>query len=375
MKNKKSYLARRDCSHFTGDKPCEFHKTEGALCDGCARFAPDGKKILIIKLGAMGDVIRTTHVCAGLKTKYPGCRVTWLTAPGSGELLLNIDSIDRILEVSPESLAYLMAVEFDEVLSLDPSLEAAAIAEGLRSKEKKGFGVDSSGKLYPLNDEAKEWFLTGIFDDLKKGNAKTYQQMASETAGLNTKSPEMLINLFEKEKNSAFSFLNRNNIPCDRPIIGINTGAGGRWALKRWTREGFLGLIKLINSKTEASILLFGGPLEKDRNLWLMEKAPSVLYDTGTDNSPREFMSLLNLCDLVVSGDTFAMHAAAGLGKKTAAFFGPTSAAEIELYGRGVKIVAPVECVCCYREECGKNPSCMQLITPESVYDEIRRIL
>ncbi len=345
------------------------------MCFDCARFTLCGKRILIIKLGAMGDVIRSTHILGGLKTKYPGCHITWVTARGSGELLLNINSVDKTIELSAESAAYLAAVKFDLVLSLDPSLEAAGLAENICSKQKKGFGLDPAGKLYPLNKEAREWFLTGIFDDLKKANKKTYQEMVSDVTGIKEKNSRMIVNLSEKEKQSGADFLAENKIPGDKPVIGINTGAGGRWKLKRWTREGFLELINLINSKTEASILLFGGPLEKNRNLWLMEKAPSVLFDTGTGNSPRNFLSLLNLCDIVVSGDTFAMHAAVGLGKKTVALFGPTSSSEIELYSMGEKIVSPAECVCCYKEECDKNPSCMQLITPEKVYETIRRLL
>ena len=369
------YSIRTACRHFTGEKPCRFHKEEGAECPECGDYSPQSERILLIKLGAMGDVIRTTFLLPGLREKYPDCHITWITEKGSSELLLNIDMLDSVMELSPETLAYLMAIEFDIVFSLDPSLPGGALAKIVRAKVKKGFGLDSYGKLRPLDDASREWYLTGIFDSLKKKNRKTYQEMAADITGIKNKHSEVILNLSGKEKEFGRDFLKKHNIPQDKPVIGINTGAGGRWKLKKWTREGFLALISMLEADGNASILLFGGPLEKERNAWLMENSAGGVFDTGTDNTPREFMALLNLCDVLVSGDTFAMHAAVGLKKKTIALFGPTSSAEIELYGRGEKIVSPIECVCCYRADCSKSPNCMELIKPESVHGAVRRIL
>ena len=49
-----------DCRHFRGDMPCVFHKKTGVHCEGCADYDPLKERILIIKLGAIGDVIRST---------------------------------------------------------------------------------------------------------------------------------------------------------------------------------------------------------------------------------------------------------------------------------------------------------------------------
>ncbi len=162
------YSVRSDCRHFTGEKPCKFHKAEEVKCFNCGRYSPEGIRIHIIKLGAMGDVIRTTSLLPALKEKYPDCHITWITGEGSSELLLNIDQLDLVLELTPASLAYLQAVEFDLALSLDPSVEGAALAENIKAESKKGFGLSPSGKLYPFDKDAEEWRLTGIFDDLKK---------------------------------------------------------------------------------------------------------------------------------------------------------------------------------------------------------------
>ena len=61
-------------------------------------------------------------------------------------------------------------------------------------------------------------------------------------------------------------------------------------------------------------------------------------------HSLREFAAVINRCAVLVSSDSLAMHFGVALNKRLVVFFGPTSAAEIELYGLGEKLTAPLEC-------------------------------
>ena len=70
----------------------------------------------------------------------------------------------------------------------------------------------------------------------------------------------------------------------------------------------------------------------------------------------RHFAALLGHCDVVVTGDTLAMHLALALGRRTVVLFGPTSAAEIELYGLGEKVVPDMACLSCYKNELRFRP-------------------
>jgi heptosyltransferase-2 len=83
----------------------------------------------------------------------------------------------------------------------------------------------------------------------------------------------------------------------------------------------------------------------------------------------------VNLCDLIVTGDTLALHVAVALDKMVVALFGPTSAAEIDLYGRGVKLVSDAPCVGCYRTECDVLPTCMERISAQQVHGAILGLL
>jgi heptosyltransferase-2 len=77
----------------------------------------------------------------------------------------------------------------------------------------------------------------------------------------------------------------------------------------------------------------------------------------------------------VVTGDTTALHLAVGLRKKVVALFGPTCAQEIELYGRGEKIVSPLSCSPCYRRSCDRDPNCMKTVSAEEVLKATNRLL
>jgi ADP-heptose:LPS heptosyltransferase len=165
-------------------------------------------------------------------------------------------------------------------------------------------------------------------------------------------------------------------LPKGRPIIGINTGCGAVFPTKQWPRDNFMDLITILHEKTDSTLLLLGGPREREFNSFLLENCPQgALIDAGTKNNMTEFMGIIELCDLILSADSLAMHLAIGRKKPVIALIGPTSAAEIDLYGRGEKVVSPHPCAPCYRKECLHTTTCMRDIQPEQVFDAILRHL
>lgn len=364
-----------DCRHFRGDIPCAPHKEKGVHCKDCPYYDPIRERILIIKLDAVGDVLRTTSILEGLKEKYPQSRITWLTMEDSLELFKNNPLVDEVLCYSTESLFRIGLEGYDLVINLDVAPRSARLAEASKGKSKIGYGYSPSGYVYPFNKEAQRWYEMGVFDDIKKANTKTYQTIMLEICGLNPRSHDLILNLTDEEKGFARKFAEKNGITGGRFIIGLNTGAGSRWRHKKWTVEGYLELIGLLHREFSPHILLFGGPLEVDRNRFLAEKSPCGVIDTGCGNTLREFASLINLCNLVVTGDTLALHIAVALKKRVVVLLGPTSGAEIDFYGRGEKIVPSLECVCCYRQDCDITPTCMESIRSEDVMAAVRRLL
>jgi heptosyltransferase-2 len=344
----------RDCFYFRGDLPCIPHKETGARCR-CDQYRKRGKRILIIKLGAAGDVIRTTPVLRKLKSDDPEAEITWIThSPG---LLPRM--ADVRLDFTARSLARLLADRFDLLLNFDKDPEACGLANIVKAGAKKGFCL-KDGRCAPIDKDAEHKFLTGLDDSLSKANRKTYPEEMFEIAGLAySREPYVF------DKPPAFSGL--PGLPS--PVIGLNTGCGSRWPTRLWPIERWVSITRTLHEKG-FGIVLLGGPDEEERN-------KEISRETGAFNPGAmplsKFISLIDSCDLVVTGVTMAQHIAIGLGKKIVLFNNIFNRHEFELYGRGEIIEPPGGCRCYYKSSC--DDPCMPRITVESVVEAVERLV
>jgi len=112
-----------DCIFFKGDIPCRPHKQHGYHCEDCPEYTEITDKILIIKLGAIGDVIRTTPLLRKIRKDFPKAYITWLTYSPDILPIGNSDSnkpwINRILSATPENIELLKQINFDWLINLD----------------------------------------------------------------------------------------------------------------------------------------------------------------------------------------------------------------------------------------------------------------
>jgi heptosyltransferase-2 len=95
----------------------------------------------------------------------------------------------------------------------------------------------------------------------------------------------------------------------------------------------------------------------------------------GGIHSLRNFAAVVNQCSVVVSSDSLAMHFAIATGRRLVVFFGPTSAAEIELYGLGTKVYPKMDCLVCYKKKCDIKPSCMDLLGIDQLFGAVKKEL
>lgn len=361
------------------DRPCDPHKREGVHCGRCPHHDPVRTRVLIVKLDALGDVLRTTCILPALRERHPGAQVTWVTMPAAVPLIENNPFVDRIVPYGPDALAVLATERFDLCLCLDAAPRSAALGALVRAAAKRGFRTDPKGRVVPCTPRAREWLLMGLFDDLKKANRRTYQEIVMGICGLAGMRHEITLRLTDAEREFARRFASRHGIPAGggrrgAAVVGLNTGSGSRWPMKQWPVARCAALARML-AADGARVLLFGGGEEAGRNAAIRKAAGPALVDTGCGNGLREFMALVGLCDVLVTSDTLGLHAALGLGRKVVGLFGPTSAAEIDVYGRGVKIVAETGCACCYLRACERTPSCMERITAERVRAAVRGLL
>lgn len=377
-----------DCRHFKGDSPCKYYWQDRSICENCKNYDKVSEKILLIKLDAVGDVIRTTPLSRALKKKYPKSYFTWLVGEESYSLLENNPFIDRLLTYSLESSSLLELEDFDLLINLDKSLKSTSLTEKIKAKKKLGYGLNN-GKIYPINKEA-EYHYKMCLDNwgLKQKNIKTYQEMMFDIAGLPYNHEEYVISLPKGNVEFAKDIFKKYNITSKDILIGLVTGCGPKYPHKKWINESYAKLITKLTKELNAKVLLLGSTFEIADNYELMRKfsietvheiesrANSLVIDVTQNNSLVEFAYLINLCNVIITGDTAGMHLAIALQKPVVALFGPTPAQEIDLYGRGTKITPKMDCLCCYDQfPCNKKPNCMENISVDEVFEAVNKLI
>jgi ADP-heptose:LPS heptosyltransferase len=358
---KKSLKLKTDCRHYVGEKPC----IHGRLCDGCGHYAPWKSRILIIKTGAMGDVLRTTSILPPLRKKHPKAKITWLASAKSAPLLKTNPCLDEIIIFDAAAPPALMPREFDLVLSLDKTHAECGLATLLNAKEKCGVGLTEWGTPAPLNQETDYYFSLGLSDDLKfKKNKKTYGEMILNVCGLVAQPAPPELFLSDDELTSAGNYLEECGVDLTSRLVGLVVGAGAVFANKTPSVEKWIDVIGRLAAALPKSgrLLILGGPEDEDKMKSVSGGAGGRAVFVPPQADVRAYAAALNFVAGIVCGDTLALHMAAALGRPAVALFGPTCHREIDAFGLIRKIVSPADCVPCYRGECDKAPNCMDAI-------------
>lgn len=356
-----------DCRHYRGDRPCVHQR----LCEGCPHYAPMGPRVLIIKLGALGDVVRTACLLPTLRNRPEPPHLTWVTAPSAVPLVERMPGVDRVLAFDAATMLHLQAESFDTVICLDKEPAPAALAVQVRAETRLGVGLSRYGTVRPLNEEADGYFRLGLDDEEKfHNNRKTYPQLVHEALGLEYAGEPYVLEPTEADRAVADARLSEIGLnPAAGPIVGLNPGAGEVFAFKAWREDGFAALARgLAEVRPDARCLLLGGPSEAGLLARIKSACAGLpVFDGGADLPLGPFAALVGRCDLLVSADTLAMHLAIAQRRGVVAIFGPTCPQEIDLYGRGEKIETPIECAPCYKRRCDFSPNCQDMNTDERV--------
>ncbi len=349
-----------DCRFFNGAVPCRPHKQHLVECSSeCPEYQPTDYNILIIKLGAMGDVIRTTPLLHRIKKEHPAARIFWLSQ--YPDVLPEV--VDWPLKFNLENLTWLQSLEFKLGINLDKDPEACALMEQLEINERFGFGLNQ-GMPAPVNDLAIDKFLTGISDLKSRDNTVHYLEEIFSIAGWSYQEEEYILS--ESVANSSFETLK-----TDKKLIGLNTGCGERWTSRLWPEAHWVKLIKLCQMDGY-QVLLLGGPQEDEKN-------QRLALETGASYPGffpiREFFNLVDRCDLVVSAVTMAMHVAIGLKKPLILFNNIFNPHEFHFFVKS-KILSPEKpCECYYRPTCIHGEGCLKDIPAELVLETIQLLL
>lgn len=353
-----------DCIHFKGHIPCKPNKEHGVLCSNCDFYKTASKKILIIKLGAIGDVIRTTPLLECFRKNYPGAQFTWLSL--FPDVLPKSEDLE-ILKLDEVNLFKLHHRSFDMAINLDKDEEACQLLSKVEATEKLGFSWNKH--ISPATPAAEHKLLTGFFDSLSQENTKSYLEEIFEICHQKFAGEEYQIRI-----NPALGQTWSEQIKKragGKKIIGLNTGCGPRWKTRLWPQSYWIKLIQNLMAEGYFCMVL-GGKAEDEVNRYYANETGA--YYPG-HFSLEEFISISNSCHLIVTQVSLMMHIAIALKKQLVLMNNIFNAHEFELYGRG-EIVEPASgCDCYYGNSCSREKSCMNDIEVEQISSSIEKFI
>jgi heptosyltransferase-2 len=327
---------------------------------------------LLIHLGALGAVARSTALLAPLRRRHPGAHLTWVTDAPAHKLLTGHPRIDRVLSTSSEDLLKLAALEFDVAYVVDKSLKAAGVLRQTRVDLVRGFVAEPSGAIVPATEAARELWEIGLSDHRKfHVNKKPEIQLATEALELGPWQRDPY-DLPLTEVEGVLRQARRREWSREGrvPVVGLNTGCSEVIVAKKLTVEAHVELIRRLEKRGVACVLL-GGPEDAARNDEIARRVP-VLRSPESEGL-RDGLVSVAACDALVTGDSLGMHMGISQGIWVSAWFGPTCAHEIEFYGRGEAVLTAASCSPCWKRSCHKDPMCYDLVSLDELVEVTMR--
>lgn len=342
--------------------------------------------VLVIKTGALGDVLRTTAILPGLQARFSGLEVTWLTAEAARPLVERHRLVSRVLTCDPKDPASVQAAgaelpgtRWDWVLSLDDEEPLCALASSLATDKLSGAHLDESGERVYTPD-VEEWFGMGLLsrdgkeaaDRRKRENLRTHPAIYASMLGIEEGKPELPLPGDAVEDAQGLAL--QHGIGSDDLVVGLNTGAGGRWTSKGLPTErvvAYAGALTTVLARP-ITFLVLGGPPERERNDEILAGIEALgltarAVDAGTENEIPSFAAILGLSDLLLTSDSLALHIGVAMDTPMVAFFAPTSAAEIDLYGLGEKVASTADDYCSYARDADNSTVTVERLVAASV--------
>ncbi len=304
--------------------------------------------LTILKFGALGDVVRTSYFVEPLVRKYNIKNVTWITKPQSFDLLRFNPYINNIVRFGIDE----PPLSSDLIVSLDDEFESVSLSSKISHKHIIGSVLTEQNISY--TDSAQEWFDMGLLskygkaqaDRLKKINQRSHAEIFSAMLGVDTVQPCFYGNNYLEEQ----ALQGRNS---KKFVLGINCFAGARWKSKEMPKSELTKLLDLLKADLH-------GKFGKDFQIWIFADAQSLprastisidsefvkICDTG--RSVLDFAAQIKACDFIISTDSLGLHLAIAQKIPNISFYAPTSAAEIDTFGTGTKLISTSPDYCSY---------------------------
>ena len=352
----------------------------------------NSKNVLIIRLSAIGDVLRTLPAVNAWHRHCPETRFTWLVEPAAASLLEGHLNLDRVL-VFERGL-------FSGFLRSPKRLGSALISLFTLLGELRSGNFDLVVDFHGIFKSGLFAWLSGVSDrvgfarpDAKEGSHRFYSRHFRpanpdlnrvvralglvEFLGVSVEGPvsyNLPVTAAHRQWAQA-SMAGLEKLDGYGPVIALHPGSSPKTAYKRWHQNGYVGLINALVEKIGAQVILTWGPGERETVELIAGNLRVPVVVAKKTSSLLDLAAIFAACDLYVGGDTGPMHLAVAMGTPVVAIFGPTHPQVNAPYGAPYRIVRhSLPCSPCRKRSC-KSRLCLEAIGWRRVFSEVEILL
>jgi heptosyltransferase-1 len=309
------------------------------------------ESVLIVRLGAMGDIVHSLPGAASLKHSFPGARISWVVEPKWVPLLEGNGFVDRIIVFRRDLPASwkrtkneLRAERYDLAVDFQGLTKSALIAHLARPERLAGFGASvvrerPAGLFYSNRVESKAIHVVDQSLDLAAGAGATN-----------------LVRAFPLPQGSPEGNLPEGPFALASPLAG--------WGSKQWPLEYYERLAITLRDKIGMPLVLNGAPGN-------VPEVPGALqHESGISG----LIDATRRATLVIGVDSGPLHLAAALNKSGVAVFGPTDPVRNGPYGGDFQVLRVPGVRTTHRRNADIDAS-MRAITPEHVFAALETVI
>ncbi len=316
---------------------------------------PTSRRILVVRLGAMGDIIHTLPAVAWLKQSHPGAHLTWLVEPRWAPLLEENPYVDRVVVLRRGSFAGLMETRRELRTA---TYDFAVDFQGLL-KSAMAASAAHPGRLFGFHQSQLRERVAGLFysDKTLSRSAHVVDRNLELAAACGAGGNRPAQRLFPLPPGRPEGELPAGDFVLASPLAG--------WGSKQWPMGHFRSLARRLREELGIPLVLDGPP---GADFTAVEGAvPHHSSLPGLIHATRRATAIVGV-------DSGPLHLAAALGKPGVAIFGPTDPARNGPYGDTLRVLRTVEAATTYKRGAAIDSS-MQKISPDEVFEALRTAL
>lgn len=323
---------------------------------------------LVVRLGALGDVVHALPAAAALRAAHPDARIDWLVDAKHRPLLDLVPVIDRIVALERPSIGgwidvtrRLRQTRYDVALDFQGLLKSAVLARASGASRVLGFS------LWHLREKTARPFYSDSVD-AEGGHVIRKNLRLLEALGIHD--DRVTFPLADVASTAADDVARAAG---SRPIALINPGAA--WPNKRWEPRRFGEVAAFVRDVRGFEPFVLWGPGEEA----LARAVVDASFGAARQAPPTQIADLVALCRraaLVISGDTGPLHIAAAVGAPIVALFGPTDATRNGPWVPDDAVISRYEsCECHYDRRCHAPAWCLNSVSVAEVTAAIQQRL